>query len=146
MLEVIHGARNVIPGQVKFSLDLRGENSGSIDAAQASIFSEISNIASTRQVQIEWNQDYKIPPTFCDSSLGELLGESIRESGVMPFELTSGAGHDAVAIADLCPVAMLFVRCEKGISHHPSEAVKIDDIAKALEVTHYFLRKFGQTV
>ena len=146
MLEVIPGARNVIPGQVKFSLDLRGENSGSIDAAQASIFSEISNIASTRQVQIEWNQDYKIPPTFCDSSLGELLGESIRESGVMPFELTSGAGHDAVAIADLCPVAMLFVRCKKGISHHPSEAVKIDDIAKALEVTHYFLRKFGQTV
>ena len=64
----------------------------------------------------------------------------------MPFELTSGAGHDAVAIADLCPVAMLFVRCEKGISHHPSEAVKIDDIGKALEVTHYFLEKFGQTV
>jgi len=40
---------------------------------------------------------------------------------------------------------MLFVRCEKGISHHPSEAVKLDDIAKALEVSHRFLMKFGQT-
>ena len=85
------------------------------------------------------------PPTFCDPSLGELLEESIRESGVMPFELTSGAGHDAVAIAELCPVSMLFVRCEKGISHHPSEAVKLNDIAKALEVTDRFLMKFGQT-
>ena len=146
MLEVSPGARNVIPGQVKFSLDLRGENSHRLDAAQASVFTEINNIATSREVKIEWNQDYRTPPTFCDPSLGELLEESIRESGVMPFELTSGAGHDAVAIAELCPVAMLFVRCEKGISHHPSEAVKIDDIGKALEVTHYFLEKFGQTV
>ena len=145
MLEVSPGARNVIPGQVKFSLDLRGENSVSIDTAQASIFSEIINVASPRQVKIEWSQDYKTPPTFCDPSLGELLKESIRESGVMPFELTSGAGHDAVAIAELCPVSMLFVRCEKGISHHPSEAVKLNDIAKALEVTDRFLMKFGQT-
>jgi allantoate deiminase len=55
--------------------------------------------------------------------------------------LPSGAGHDAAAISKLCPVAMLFVRCKRGLSHHPDEAVKVSDVAQAIAVLADFLRE-----
>ncbi len=62
----------------------------------------------------------------------QAVDAGIAVTGQVPFRLPSGAGHDAMAISHLCPVGMLFVRCERGISHHPLEAVSEDDVAKAL--------------
>jgi allantoate deiminase len=53
--------------------------------------------------------------------------------------LPSGAGHDAVAMSAIAPVAMLFVRCAGGISHHPAEAVAADDVAAAIDVLTGYL-------
>ena len=58
--------------------------------------------------------------------------------------LPSGAGHDAMAIAALCPVGMLFVRCAGGVSHHPDESVEDDDVAVALDVLHAFVGKLAR--
>jgi allantoate deiminase len=57
--------------------------------------------------------------------------------------LPSGAGHDAAALSQICPVAMLFVRCRRGISHHPAESVKAGDVAKAIAVLADFIEKLG---
>jgi allantoate deiminase len=64
----------------------------------------------------------------------------VAAAGVEPLWLPSGAGHDAVALASLAPVAMLFVRCAGGVSHHPDESVAVADVAVALDVLDRFLR------
>ena len=60
--------------------------------------------------------------------------------------MPSGAGHDAVSLAQLTDVGMLFVRCKDGISHHPDESVREDDVAVAIDVTEVFLRLLADEV
>jgi allantoate deiminase len=68
------------------------------------------------------------------------LAEACIQTGTAVRELGSGAGHDAVTAARLTSdVAMLFVRCKDGISHHPDESVRADDVAAALDVVVRFL-------
>ena len=69
-----------------------------------------------------------------DPSLTKHLQSAITTGGGSNHTLISGAGHDAMVIAELAPTSMLFVRCRDGISHHPSEYVSPEDIAVALEV------------
>jgi len=75
----------------------------------------------------------------CDVAMTALLKQSIQQTGVEVVELVSGAGHDAVAIAPVSPVAMLFVRCFKGISHNPLENVELKDMAAAIAVSDNFI-------
>lgn len=71
------------------------------------------------------------------------LRRAVEAAGVRPFELQSGAGHDAVSAAHLTDVAMLFVRCRGGVSHHPDESVQEGDIGIAIDVVEGFLRGLG---
>jgi allantoate deiminase len=63
---------------------------------------------------------------------------------VNPYKLMSGAGHDAMAMADICDVAMYFVRCKGGVSHHPDESVTVEDVALAIEALGNTLQKLAQ--
>ena len=72
--------------------------------------------------------------------LRSLLSRAVEAVGVRSFEMPSGAGHDAVSLARLTDVAMLFVRCREGISHHPDESVREEDVAVAIDVTEAFVR------
>lgn len=74
-----------------------------------------------------------------DPELTGLLARAVEGSGVPVERLTSGAGHDAAQMAALTPVAMLFVRCEEGISHNPAESVTKEDVRVAVEVMGRFL-------
>ena len=67
----------------------------------------------------------------------------MRDAGLADVRLASGAGHDAVALSALAPVAMLFVRCAGGVSHHPDESVAVADVAVALDVLDRFLRRLA---
>ena len=73
-----------------------------------------------------------------------MLQEAILAAGLEPLELVSGAGHDAVPVSAVAPVCMLFVRCYKGISHHPLEDVETKDIVAAIGVADEFLRKLAE--
>ena len=75
----------------------------------------------------------------CDGALSARLTDCVAEAGLEPLALMSGATHDASAMADLCPVAMLFTRCRDGLSHHPDEAVEADDLTVAADVVTRFL-------
>jgi allantoate deiminase len=68
-----------------------------------------------------------------DAALTSALASAVEQPGFTQPRMASGAGHDAMIVAARMPVAMLFVRCEKGISHHPAEAVSEQDVAAALE-------------
>ncbi|MFL5201254.1 MAG: M20/M25/M40 family metallo-hydrolase, partial [Microvirga sp.] len=74
------------------------------------------------------------PATPMDEDMMTQLEEAVKSIRVEPMRLASGAGHDAVAMANLCPSAMLFVRCKDGISHNPAESITTEDADVAARV------------
>ena len=132
---------NVISGRCQFSLDIRSEEDPLREAALAEILQKINDIAVLRNVELKIEQTHSAPAVHCDSALQNTLLKGVTEAGIVPKVLASGAGHDAMAMAEICPVAMLFTRCKGGISHHPAESITTDDVAASLAVLHHSLRK-----
>lgn len=127
------GAVNVIPGEVTLTLDIRGPNDQPLDALLSRLLASAQEIAARRHLQFSAEEFYRIAATACDSELQRVLSEAVQEVQGCSVSLPSGAGHDAIAIAECWPSAMLFVRCKGGISHHPAESVTTDDVALAID-------------
>lgn len=140
-LEVRPGASNVIPGGVRLTAEVRHASPDACREALAAIRAEADAICGRRGVELAWRGSPGYRATAMDSELVRLLGEAVADAGVRVRELPSGAGHDAVNIAEIAPVAMLFVRCEGGISHNPAESVAEADVAVALRVMRGFLER-----
>ncbi|NDV89928.1 allantoate amidohydrolase [Alteromonas sp. 345S023] len=128
---------NVISGRTLFSLDIRSEDDNLRDAVLAEILQKFDDIATLRNVTLEIEQTHSAPAVHCDGALQNALIAGVEASGIPTKVLASGAGHDAMAMADICPVAMLFTRCKGGISHHPAESITTDDVAASLSVLHH---------
>lgn len=126
------GAVNVIPGDVTLTLDIRGPHDQPLDALLDTLLNEAQAIASRRQLRFSAEEFYRIAATACDSGLQQVLSEAVLAVQGRSLTLPSGAGHDAIAMAERWPSAMLFVRCKGGISHHPAESVTADDVALAI--------------
>lgn len=127
------GAVNVIPDAVNLSLDIRAAEDRRRDDALDTLLRQGAEIAARRGLTFEHECFYSSPATPCAPSLQSLLAEAVTQVQGKVMHLPSGAGHDAMAMAEICPVGMLFVRCTAGISHHPAEAVRGDDLALALQ-------------
>ena len=127
------GAVNVIPGDVTLTLDIRGPHDQPLDALLDTLLNEAQAIASRRQLRFSAEEFYRIAATACDSGLQQVLSEAVQAVQGRSLTLPSGAGHDAIAMAERWPSAMLFVRCKGGISHHPAESVTADDVALAID-------------
>ena len=98
-------------------------------------------ICNKRKIYFEWKLIQETNPVTCDDRLNKFLKKSIKEIKSEVIEIESGAGHDAIVIAQVAPVSMLFVRCFKGISHNPLEKVEIKDIASVLEISDNFIKQ-----
>jgi allantoate deiminase len=142
VIEARPGAANVVPGETRFTIDARAPNDAARDAAVEQIETAIEGIAARRGLAVRITETHSAPATACDPRLITSLDEAARAVGYAPVHLPSGAGHDAMAMAALCPVAMLFVRCAGGISHHPSEAISLKDADAAMRVLLHFLRTY----
>jgi allantoate deiminase len=140
-LHIINAASNVIPGEVICSLDIRSAEETILSSSYKTIKKMVEDICNKRNIVLEWNLIQQTKPVQCDNEMNKLLMQSIKESGYEPVELVSGAGHDAVPVSAVSPVAMLFVRCFKGISHNPLEDVEIKDIAAAIKVSDNFIQQ-----
>lgn len=127
------GAVNVIPGDVTLTLDIRGPHDQPLEALLETLLTGAQAIAAQRQLQFSAEEFYRIAATACDSGLQQVLSEAAQAVQGRSLTLPSGAGHDAIAMAERWPSAMLFVRCKGGISHHPAESVTADDVALAIE-------------
>lgn len=126
------GAVNVIPGAVSLTLDIRSPQDEARDALLQRLLDQAGVIAARRGVGFSHEIFYTIAATPCDEALRAQLSDAVREVQGRTMLLPSGAGHDAIAIAERWPSAMLFVRCAGGISHHPAESVSEEDVAQAL--------------
>jgi len=136
------GAMNVIPGCVEFSIDVRSGDDAVRRGAVRELESSLASIAAHRRVKLEWDAFFTLDAAACDAGLQERLARSIAAQGLAVRRLPSGAGHDAMEIAHIAPIAMLFVRCGNGgISHNPLETMSAEDAEIATGVLLHFLER-----
>lgn len=141
MLEVRDGSGNVIPGEVAFSCDIRAGEDATREAAERDVFSAFEAIATRRGVRVSFARTHEVHAVACAAAIQERLARSVAAVGIVPRRLPSGAGHDAMMLAEVTDVGMLFVRCGAGgVSHNPAETVSAEDAGVAAEALLHFLR------
>jgi len=144
-IEALPGAPNVIAGEVRFTIDIRSGDEARRDRAAAAIRDALAAIADRRDLDFAIHRVHDLPASPCDAALMDLMDAAVADSGHPVRRLVSGAGHDAMVMAALCPTAMLFIRCRQGISHNPAEHVDPADADMALQVMLGFIDRLGAT-
>ena len=143
-LQVPGGSVNVIPGACTLSLDIRAASDAVRLAAVDEILAGVQQICARRGIEEKLWKIVEAEAAPCSPRLMDLLGAAVERQGVPRFDLLSGAGHDAMQMAQLTEVAMLFTRCGNGgISHNPLETMTADDAELAAQVLLDFLRSLG---
>ena len=140
-LNVFPNGANVIPGEVRFSIDIRDISAGSLEQLTAKSIDVATKIAVELDVELTWKKTLSLMPTPVNAKLRNWQAKVMREINLAPFELPSGAGHDAMVLGMHVPMAMFFVRSKDGISHNPLEFTTLDDCAAAAMVLSRFLKK-----
>jgi allantoate deiminase len=140
-LNVAPNAANVIPGTCIFTVDVRAPLDAQRDETVTAIARAVEIAARDNAVGASMQRTHAAPAVACDKRLQGILAEALTTAALPAPHLPSGAGHDAMAMAALCPIGMLFIRCEGGISHHPDEQVTEADVAAALEVMTIALKR-----
>jgi allantoate deiminase len=140
------GAGNVIPGRVRLSLDLRHAR----DEVRLDVLERLRHIAGRiaqeRGLAVTFTPKLDQPAVPMDGHLQSLLAAAMRDLGYSPYKLQSGAGHDAMILAQRMRAAMLFLRSPGGISHNPAEAVFPEDVEAALKVGLRFLERLDSSL
>jgi len=137
------GAANVIPAEVVHTLDVRHPRNPVRREALREITRLARRIAHRRRLGLRWRRTQENAAINCSSRLTGQLARSVGAIQRRVVSLVSGAGHDGVIVSALAPVAMLFVRCRHGLSHHPAEHVSPRDLHVALRVTLDFLQRLA---
>lgn len=144
-IEALPGAPNVIPGEVRFTVDIRSGDQVRRNRVAGQILAALEAIASVRRLTFAVDLIHDLPASPCAPDLMDLMDAALADEGQPPFRLVSGAGHDAMVMAALCPTAMLFIRCRDGISHNPAEHVDPADADIALQVMLGFIDRLGES-
>ena len=142
-ITAVPGVGNVVAGEARASLDIRH----TVDAVRTSAVDELIEkadmIAEGRGLKVEWHLQMEQRAVAMDVRLTHEAEAAVRDAGLVPLRMASGAGHDAMIIAERLPVAMIFLRSPKGVSHHPSESVRTKDVENALTAGFAFLKRFA---
>ena len=144
-LEAEPGASNVVAGHTRQTLDLRHPDPDVRARAIDELNEVVREIGERRSLEAVWHDSPGFAETPSDPALNQALRDAIEGEGYPVVELFSGAGHDAVTMAAITPVTMMFVRCKDGISHNPAESVTIDDVAAAIAVLDRLLGSIAST-
>lgn len=138
-IEVEPGAGNVIPERCLMSLDVRHSADGVREASVERLSKAAAEIAARRELKVAWESRLDQASVVMDAPMAAMLDRALEHAGTPAHRMTSGAGHDAMIAASRMPAGMIFLRCAGGISHHPAESVREDDVAAALEAGVRFI-------
>ncbi|AJY48966.1 MULTISPECIES: Zn-dependent hydrolase [Halomonadaceae] len=142
--ELYPNSRNVIPGRVTFSVDIRHLESSTLEQMEQALRDACVRHSELGKVTVELRDVQRVPPTPFDADLVNLIRTSSDTLGIPYRDIETGAGHDAVFISRVAPTAMIFVPCEDGISHNESENATPEDLeAGANVLLHTMLSKAG---
>ena len=143
-IQVAPGASNVIPGEARLTLDVRHQSDALRLEAVQFLQGSAENIGRRRGIFVKWQLVQETASVPCDPELTALLKRAAQRHQPEVIELPSGAGHDAAVMGQITPAILLFVPCKDGLSHHPDESAKVEDIAVALDVMNDFLQLFAK--
>jgi N-carbamoyl-L-amino-acid hydrolase len=137
-------SRNVIPGEIAFTVDCRSADGAIMDALDKDLRAAIAEIAARRKVEITLDPVWRKPPTHFNAKLVDAVENAATTLGYSHRRITSGAGHDACNLNTRIPAAMVFVPCKDGISHNELEdATQADCAAGANVLMHTVLAIAG---
>jgi allantoate deiminase len=126
-ITALPGVTNVIPGRVEFTVDMRSPSDAVRRRAAKALLLALREIAARRRVEVEAETYQENPAVAIDRGVIDTVADAIVACGCEPMRLASGAGHDAMIMARLCPSGMIFLRCKDGISHNPAESITVGD-------------------
>jgi allantoate deiminase len=138
-LAVKPDAVNVIAGEARATLDVRHGSDEARHAAVEALTGAATAIAARRGLSVRQSVLLNQPSVAMDPALARQVEEAIRRAGCEPHRMVSGAGHDAMVLAEKVPSALIFLRTPGGISHDPAETVRVEDVAKAIEAGSHLL-------
>jgi allantoate deiminase len=127
------GATNVIAAEARLTLDVRHPSDDIRLGVVDSLVRHAAEIAERRGLDVRSNTIMNQKAVSMNPILVGQLTEAIRKTGCEPHTMASGAGHDAMILAEKVPSAMIFIRTPGGISHAPEETVGLEDVARAIE-------------
>jgi N-carbamoyl-L-amino-acid hydrolase len=137
-------SRNVIPGEIAFTVDIRSPSAETLDTIDSDLRSAIAEIAARRKVEIAFDAIWRKEPTVFNTKLVDAVESATKALGYSHRRITSGAGHDACNLANVVPAAMIFVPCKDGVSHNELEdATQADCAAGANALMHTVLALAG---
>jgi allantoate deiminase len=142
-VEAKPGATNVIPGEARATLDIRHASDRARTEGLDELIRQAESIAARRGMAVKWRMLLAQHAVAMDPFLTQQIEHAIQKAGCDVHRMASGAGHDAMILAEKLPAAMIFLRTPGGISHDPSESVHVDDVAKALECGHHLLTQLA---
>ncbi len=132
-IEAVPGAANVIAGEVRLTLDVRHASAEIRSHAVSELIARAREIAVPRELSVQETAVMDQPAVELDLFLRQEIEKAIRKTGCSAPPMVSGAGHDAMILAERIPAAMVFLRSPGGISHHPDESVVAGDVEKAIQ-------------
>ncbi|WP_306115320.1 MULTISPECIES: M20 family metallo-hydrolase [unclassified Roseovarius] len=135
---------NAVPRAVRLTAEFRSPDDDIRRKAGDGLHSFVQELARQRSLTIEATRTYAQDAQPCSAELSHCLMTAAKATGARGLTLPSGATHDASAMADLCPIAMLFVRCRDGVSHKPEEFAAPADMGAAIVAISHFLMAVGQ--
>ena len=127
------GATNVIAGECRATLDVRHASDTTRTQAVSAFLRSAAEISKRRNISVASSTKLVQSATSMDSFLLHQIDSAFSQSGIKPHRMISGAGHDAMVLAEKVPAAMIFLRSPGGISHNPMESVLVEDVAKAIQ-------------
>ena len=131
---IANPSRNVIPGEIAFTMDLRSADAGKLDAIEKGVREAITAIAAKRKVDVAFDKVWHKPPTHFNKEFVSAVESAAESLGYSHRRITSGAGHDACNLNNIMPTAMVFIPSKDGISHNELESSTQDDCAAGANV------------
>lgn len=132
---------NVIPGRVTLYVDIRDIYADTRDQLIEQVIQVGTKIAKKYNINVEYVEKTRVPPVPIDHEKQQLLEDTLKDMGIKPYYLPSGAGHDAMVLGENLPVAMIFVRSKDGISHNPTEWTDLTDSVIGVRVLKSYIER-----
>jgi len=143
-LYVKPGAANIVPGEVEFTVDIRSKSAELVAQVKEDIIEALKQEEQNSEITWEINELLDVDPTPLAEEIADIFEESAEESGFSYNKMISGAGHDAMVMAEITDVGLVFVPSKNGRSHCPEEWTDYEDLQRGIEVIYKTVKKMGE--
>ncbi|MBM3541838.1 MAG: Zn-dependent hydrolase [Alphaproteobacteria bacterium] len=133
-MQVVPNSRNTVPGEIKFTVDLRHPEKPALDGLEAAVKAAFDDIARQLRVAVSFARIWDSPPTAFAEAPVAAVREAAKALGYAHRDIVSGAGHDSVYISRVAPTAMIFIPCKGGLSHNEEETAEPEHVTQGANV------------